>query len=164
VFVIGSDHVLQLTNFQRSDTGVPTMSGDRKQIYFYASADPLGTNPFNNCQLFSIDRTGAGLRQLTHFDEGKVSRRGCKGAGFPGPGCMIQMGTLGPDPVTGSILFASSCDPFGTNPNGSEVFAVRPDGTGLRQLTHTRGMVTTPDGTVTVELPGPSASPLLAPR
>ena len=34
---------------------------------------------------------------------------------------------------------------------------MRPDGTGLRQLTNARGMTTDPDGTVHVELPGPFA-------
>jgi hypothetical protein len=59
--------------------------------------------------------------------------------------------------VTRTILIDSSCDPFGTNPNGDQLFAMRPDGSGLRQLTHTRGFVTEADGTVDVELPGPAA-------
>ena len=61
------------------------------------------------------------------------------------------------DPITGTVLFASSCDPVGGNPFGEQLFAMRPDGTGLRQLTNARGMTTDPDGTVHVELPGPVA-------
>jgi hypothetical protein len=56
-------------------------------------------------------------------------------------------------------VFYSSCDPLGTNPNGGQAFAMCPDGTGLQQLTHTRGMVNEPDGSVSVELPGPFAFP-----
>jgi hypothetical protein len=57
--------------------------------------------------------------------------------------------------ITGTVLFSSSCDPVGGNPFGNQLFATRPDGTGLRQLTNARGMTTDPDGTVHVELPGP---------
>ncbi len=55
------------------------------------------------------------------------------------------------------MLFQSSCDPVGANPFGAQVFAMRPDGTGLRQLTNARGTTTDPDGTVHVELSGPAA-------
>jgi hypothetical protein len=34
------------------------------------------------------------------------------------------------DRITGTVLFASSCDPVGTNPFGEQLFAMRPDGTG----------------------------------
>jgi hypothetical protein len=44
---------------------------------------------------------------------------------------------------------------FGGNPFGNQLFAMRLDGRGLRQLTATSGMTTDPDGTVHVELPGP---------
>ena len=56
------------------------------------------------------------------------------------------------------VVLESSCDPFSTNPNGGQVFAMNPDGTRLRQLTATRGFATEADGTVDVELPGPFAS------
>jgi hypothetical protein len=55
------------------------------------------------------------------------------------------------------VLFASSCDPVGGNPLGEQLFAMRPDGTGLRQLINARGMTTDPDGTVHAEMPGPVA-------
>ena len=71
------------------------------------------------------------------------------------PHCSI--GSFAADPVTGTLVFESSCDPFGTNPFGQALFAMRPDGTGLRQLTTLRGMTTDPDGTVHVEMPGPFA-------
>ena len=54
-------------------------------------------------------------------------------------------------------MFYSSCDPFGANPYGDQMFAIRVDGTHLRQLTHARGLVTEPDGTVSTENIGPLA-------
>jgi hypothetical protein len=60
------------------------------------------------------------------------------------------------DPVSGTIVFISACDPFGTPSAGGEVFAMRPDGSGLRQLT-TGGVVVEPDGTAVATLPGPIA-------
>jgi hypothetical protein len=62
------------------------------------------------------------------------------------------------DPVTRANVFASSCDPFPTNRNGEQIFAMNPDGTNLRQLTDVRGFTSEPDGSVDVELPGPFAS------
>jgi len=70
-------------------------------------------------------------------------------------GCVISEFFL--DRITGTVLFAASCDPVGANPSGQQLFAMRPDGTGLRQLTNARGMTTEPDGTIHVELPGPFA-------
>ena len=70
-------------------------------------------------------------------------------------GCVISEFFL--DRITGTVLFAASCDPVGANPSGQQLFAMRPDGTGLRQLTNARGMTTDPDGTIHVELPGPYA-------
>jgi hypothetical protein len=60
------------------------------------------------------------------------------------------------DNRTGALVFYSTCDPVGENPNGGgQVFTMAPDGTALRQLTHTHGAVTEDDGSVDVELPGP---------
>jgi hypothetical protein len=52
-------------------------------------------------------------------------------------GCSV--GLINRDVRTDAMLFYSNCDPFGTNPNGSQIFAMHADGTGLRQLTTTRG-------------------------
>jgi hypothetical protein len=61
------------------------------------------------------------------------------------------------DPVTKAVVFESSCDPLDANPNGGQIFAMRPDGRGLRQLTDASGITRSPDGSVSVELPGPFA-------
>ena len=60
------------------------------------------------------------------------------------------------DRRAGSLVFDSSCDPLGTNPGGgNQLFAMRPDGSGLRQLTYTQGIVNHPDRSIDVELPAP---------
>ncbi|MBZ5559303.1 MAG: hypothetical protein LAO77_18680 [Acidobacteriia bacterium] len=153
-FVFDRDQALQLTNFRRVDTANARLSADKQRVFFVASADPFRENPFENCQIFSIDRLATDLRQLTHFGEGEHSRDGCS-AVLP-PGC--RMYGLGVDSVTATVLFYTSCNLSGTQSNGGQIFAMRPDGTGLRALTDTRGFVTEADGTRTVELAGPWAS------
>jgi hypothetical protein len=155
VFLIDGKNLLQLTNFRRIDTGGELLSVDRRRVFFRASADPFGTNPSENCQLFSIDTLGRHLRQITHFgpSEGARSTGGCgTGRLFP-PGCDVSVFIQ--DPVTRTLVFYSSCDPLGRNPRGGQLFAMRPDGSGLRQLTNSPGMVIEADGTVETELPGP---------
>jgi len=152
VFVIDEGkNVLQLTNFHRSETWSSLLDVDQEHVYFNASADPLGSNPSENCQLFSIERTGAGLRQLTDFREIEHSLAGCRFNAL-GRGCALILGTQ--DPRSRTLLVYSNCDPLGTNPNGGQIFAMQPDGTGLRQLTDSRGLVIESDGTVVDELPG----------
>jgi hypothetical protein len=153
VFVIDGKNFLQLTNFDRDDTIARFLGVNRRRAFFVASADPLGTNPSQNCQLFSIDTLGRRLRQLTRFQEGDHAVNGC--AGGPPPGCPV--GRANQDPVTQTVVFESGCDPLGRNPSGGQLFAMRPNGSGLRQLTHIRGMVTHVDGSIEVELPGPWA-------
>ena len=75
---------------------------------------------------------------------------------FAPPGCVI-FPYGGADPATGTVMFYATCDPFGTNPYGDQLFAIRVDGTELRQLTHARGLATEPDGTVSTENIGPFA-------
>jgi len=78
VFVLSADHSLQLTTFGRTDTGSgPT---DGRRVFVTASADPFGTNPSENCQIFSLDALGADLRQLTHFRAADHSTIGCLAA------------------------------------------------------------------------------------
>jgi hypothetical protein len=151
-FLFTRDSWLQLTNFHRVDTsGVASVDG--RSAFILASDDPFGTNPTENCQMFSISRTGSGLRQLTSFSEGASSTNGCGAAGIsPKPlGCNVS----GPvqDPKTATLVFGSQCDPLGANPYGIQIFSMRPDGTELRQLTDFRGFVVQPDGTATYDWP-----------
>jgi hypothetical protein len=156
LFVAFGKNVLQLTRFNRVDMNLPVVvSRNGERVFFSQSADPFGCNPTHNCQVFSIDTLGGHLRQLTGFQETARSEVGCFSGGGPGRGCIA--GLLAQDRATGSMIFTSSCDPLGTNPAGSQIFAMRADGSGLRQVTHARGMtVDTPD-VVEVELPGPFA-------
>lgn len=71
---------------------------------------------------------------------------------------MIDLGIV-PDRVTGTVLFGSTCDPVGGNPFGDQLFAMRQDGSGLRQLTAARGRDVLPDGTLRFEIVGPFAYP-----
>ena len=155
-FVISGDDVLQITKFDRSDTNSPTMSPDGERVFFAASADPGGTNPAENCQIWSTDRNGGDLRQLTQLQEGSVSVAGCLGLQQPPNGCAAAL--LSVDTQTDDLVFASSCNPLGANPYGFQVFAMHQDGTGLRQLTDARGF-TVDGGVISFQLPYPVAHP-----
>jgi hypothetical protein len=157
VFLLDGDAILQLTNFHRSDTYDPTLDADGEQVLFVAAADPVRANPYKNCQIFSVGRTGDGMRQLTSFGDATESKNGCE-VGRPEGGCTAHF--LGRDAKTGSAVFYSDCDPFATGVVGGQIFAMRSDGTGLQQLTTVRGYVRQDaDGSTLVELPGPFAYP-----
>jgi hypothetical protein len=158
---------LQLTKLGRGETFGGPIDVDGRRVYFVASANlPQSScrtcdNPSENCQLFSIGTRGQGLRQLTHFRHTDRSAFGC--SALPGvDGCFIL--TEGAS-VNGEIVFYTSCDPFcrhkqgedACNLGGGNLFAIRTDGSGIRQLTHARGVTELPDGAVHAELPGPGA-------
>jgi hypothetical protein len=152
LFVEHGDDLLQLTNFGSADTLGGRLDRDEQRVLFVALADPLGTNPCGNPEFFSIDTLAGDLRQLTQFGAGAESR--CRP-------CRINIFGAGQEPRAGpdAIVFHSTCDPLGENHSGLQLFAMRFDGSDLRQLTHTRGSSTEPDGTVTAEVPYPWAYP-----
>jgi hypothetical protein len=156
VFIRDGKQVLQLTKIGRSDTQFARRLTGTHRVSFASSGDPLGQNPSNTCQLFTVDRLGGRMRQLTHFDPGATSPAGCLG-GAVGPGCTSVSSGVTQDPRTEALVFDSSCDPFGISAVGQQIFAIRPDGSGLRQITAYRGLTIAPDGRVDVELPGPVA-------
>jgi cysteine-rich repeat protein len=160
LFLLDGKNPRQLTNFGRNDTDRFGGVVVRGRVLFPASAN-LGENPHEICQLFSIDTLGTHVRQVTHLpSDGRVPNLGCL-ADIVVPGA-CHISRLFRDPITGTVLFTSSCDPVGANPFGDQLFGMRLDGTGLRQLTNARGMTTDPDGTIHVELPGPVAYPIPA--
>jgi hypothetical protein len=157
VFLQDGKNLVQLTNFRRLDTFLGFLTPTRTRAFFLASADPVGMNPDGYCQIFSTNSSGTGLRQVTHLNS-----RVCRP--LYGPGCAQPQGIgygyyrlIFQDPVTESVVFDSNCDPLGANPVGYQLFAMRPDGDGLRQLTEAAGLTTNPDGSIRVELPGPFA-------
>ena len=165
VFINDGTNLLQLTNFRRVDTASHLLSVDGERVFLTASVNPppgtndppLGTNPLEVCQIFSVDALGGDLRQLTSFGASRHSALGCF-AQRPNEGCSTAFNVnqrVGQDTRTGTVVFQSSCDPFGTNPNGEEIFAMRPDGSGLHALTDTHSLRRNPDGSVEAELPGP---------
>jgi hypothetical protein len=157
LFAIAGEETLQLTNFKRRET-LPAFQAADGRVVFVASANPpeINKNPYNNCQYFSIDALGGDLQQLTSFDPGQpASQPAC----FPGPSPGCNVTQIAYESTTDVALFESSCDPLGTNPAGEQAFAMRADGSGLRQLTFARGVVTEADGTVSVELAGQFVHP-----
>ena len=172
VFLVDGANLLQLTDFGVDDLTEALVGTDGRTVFFNASINPgidaqLGqlenTNPLNNCQFFSIDRNGGSARQLTQFDEGRPSRFGCY-FGTRAGGC--GLGFLSQDPATDTLVFYSNCNLFAPKDFiGAQIFAMRPDGSGLRQLTHARGLVRESDGTFVSELPGPfwSSAPVQLP-
>jgi hypothetical protein len=151
IFTLNGSAFLQLTNFRYPDTRA--FAFGRGRAFFMASANPLGTNPTENCQLFSINPRHGQLRQLTRFHDEERMNAGCGGV-VAGAACTITSGGS-QDRETGFIGFASQCDLFGRNPYGEQIFSIRPDGSGLRQITSFRGRELLPDGSVHVELSGP---------
>ena len=89
----------------------------------------------------------------TRLGPGSNSTCASDAPAYQPPGCYLF--DAGLDAATGTLVFFSSCDPFGTNPYGDQLFAIRTDGARLRQLTHARGLGTEADGTVSAENIGP---------
>ena len=150
IFFFDGEALVQLTKFHRTDTR-RNLTPDRKRVIFAASADPLQKNPTGTCQLFSIGTFATGLRQLTRFSSPEHSVLGC--LQITPPGCRIL--PYGLEPSTGTLVFYSTCDPFGTNPYGDQLFAISSNGTHLRQLTRARGLFTDAGGSVSAENIGP---------
>ena len=155
---------MQLTKFRKVDTFPGFVNPARTEAFFLSSADPFGTNPYGNCQIFSVGTEGGRLRQVTKFLNKTGIREpfaGCFDFGSLAGTCGIAYGyyrVLFQDPVTKAIVFDSNCDPLGVNPSGvSQLFAIGPKGLGLRQLTAAAGLTNDADGSLRAELPGPFA-------
>jgi Tol biopolymer transport system component len=122
LYVMASDgtQLAQLTDDPAVNAGsvsAVAISGDGSRVAFTANTDPLGTNPANLGQLFTIDRDGTGLAQVSTLTDGSI-----------GAFSISDDGTR--------IAFSHAGDLPGGNPAlGGEVFAIDADGTNLRQLT-----------------------------
>jgi len=140
--------LLQLTHLGLQNT-VALFLGSRRRALFSSTADPLGTNPSHIQQVFSIGTLGRGMRQVTRL-AGAPLRCGGAAAGD----CGAQLSGL-QDPATDTIVFEANCGGIRESAFAGQIFAIRPDGSGLRQLTAARGCVVGADGSVTFEVPGP---------
>ena len=157
VFLQSGEKMLQLTNFRRSDTGTSAIRlHDREHVMFTASADPdEGRNARHLVQLFRIDVLGGHVRQLTDF--GPLADVPVPCTFIPPSRCRTPQNLgLEQDRATGVVVFDSSCDPLAMNPLSQQLYAMRPNGSGFRQLTSYRG-VTCDGAAIDVELPGPIA-------
>jgi len=158
-FVTDGTNIVQITRFGRSETVNTRVTLDRTRVIFEGSPNPpeLDTNPRNYCQVFSAGVLGGDVRQVTFFGTDAPGCN-CGAAECRPPACT---GTGFYDSIdwgTGSYVFGSSCDPSGANPTlVGQIFALRPDGSSLRQLTFTRGIEESADGSLHVELAGPFA-------
>ena len=158
VFLQDGRNLVQLTNFHRTDTfiGFPTPG----RAFFLASADPVGLNKGGFCQIFSVNTRGRDLRQVTRLD----ARRCGPLPPARNVGCFHTVGigygyyrVIFQDAATKAVVFDSACDPLGANQRGYQLFAIRPDGDGLRQLTDASGYKFNPDGSFRAEHAGPFA-------
>jgi hypothetical protein len=166
VFLLDGDDELQLTNLDDDDITDATASPDGSRIFFNASADPCtdgnyqhctGSNPSRNCQIFSVDRTANELRQLTAFNPNRFSFAGCYYS-FATPSGVCSVNFLTQDTHNETLVFYSTCTPLApADFVGAQIYAMRPDGSGLRPLTQTRGLFTDQQGFSATELPGPLA-------
>ncbi|GAB4222802.1 MAG: hypothetical protein Kow0062_21520 [Acidobacteriota bacterium] len=124
LFVIGTDGtgLAQLTTFGAAGFGAVSISDDGSRIVFASDADPLGLNADRTDEIFTILADGSGLAQLTASDGDSAA------PALSGDGSWIA--------------FQSDGDLVGANPSRqTEIFVVRPDGTGLAQLTQTNALL-----------------------
>jgi Tol biopolymer transport system component len=121
VFLLAVDgsQVLQLTDEPAPNGGSVSqvvLSGNGEWVAFVSNTDPLGENPDQLGQLFLVDRSGDGLRQLTTATSGSFGQVSISDDGA-------------------RIAFDHDGDLTGANPEGArQLFAAVADGTDLRQL------------------------------
>jgi Tol biopolymer transport system component len=127
IFVIHTDGT-GLRQLTQAEGRLPSLSGDGALVAFVSAGDPLGENPQHRQQLFLMRTDGTGLQQLTHATSGDVGSL----SAVSGPALSAE-GTM--------VAFTATADLTGGNPDGSEeLFVVRSDGSGLRQLTVSSGV------------------------
>lgn len=120
IFAIGADGsgLVQLTSAPTGSSTNPAAATDGSVVVFDSDADLTGANVDASREIFTVDRSGTGVVQLTDGVAGTSSRRPRVDAA----------GTW--------AVFESNADLDGGNPDGSyEVWRIRTDGSGLERLT-----------------------------
>ena len=106
------------------------IAGSGNPVLFVAKTDPLGTNAGHSAQLFSIQRDGTALTQLTTFTADSLSSISVSDDGA-------------------RIVLIHEGDPLATNADlGPELFAIDGGGMNLRQLTTTPDTFNTGSATI----------------
>jgi Tol biopolymer transport system component len=96
----------------------PDVTADGATAFYVGTTNALGSNPERREQIFRVNADGSATSQLTAFDD--------------------QQWLWHPAVSSGGewVVFVSDGDPLGLNPSGDgQIYAVRGDGTNLRQLT-----------------------------
>ncbi len=97
---------------------LPDVTSDGTTAFYVGTSNALGSNPERREQIFRVSVDGPATSQLTAFDD--------------------QQWLWHPAVSSGGewVVFVSDGDPLGLNPSGDgEIYAVRGDGTDLRQST-----------------------------
>ncbi len=111
----------QITNtFGGGHSYYPTINADGSRITFYSTADPIGSNADGNSEIF-LWTQGSGISQLTNTFFGGDSD-------YP---------SISFDGIR--IVFSSSADLTGGNPDGNREIFLWAEGSGIAQLTSTVG-------------------------
>jgi hypothetical protein len=98
------------------DARRPDVSSDGRWITFASAADPLGSNPEGNTELFAYDTLSASLSQVTSFTEGAAG-----GGRIAGNGPWVSFSTSAP-------VFEDDPD------RPSDLYRIRLDGTGIERV------------------------------
>jgi Tol biopolymer transport system component len=123
VWTINADgsNLTRVTNYPATYNGdeTPAISDDGLRIVFMSNADPLGTNPEGNAEIFTVNADGTGLTQITVTTGGY--------------GFMPEITDDG-----SRISFTmGGADLTGQNPDlGGEVYVANFDGSGLAQASN----------------------------
>jgi Tol biopolymer transport system component len=105
----------------------PRISGNGVRIIFASERDLTGENADRNYEIFAIDADGSNVVQLTHS------------LGVNSP-FIPDNRNPSIDESGAGVVFESRGDLTGENPDQNwEVFVIRSDGTGLRQVTNVTG-------------------------
>jgi hypothetical protein len=161
VFVRDGENLRQLTNFRCQDGRVPQHRPDARVLpglgrpARYQPQRKLPAVLHWHSRWRQIAAPGDPLHLAGPYHRAGMRRCRLGVSGLPDRKRVLPCGPS--ISVTKAIVFESTCDRFHVNPFGDQLFAMRPDGGGLRQLTDASGMTTNPDGSFRVELPGPYA-------
>ncbi len=140
IFVMNSDGtgVRQLTHTTSGDARYPKLSADGSVVVFESSSDLTGENPPEVINVDTVDENAQPITVTQYYPQPQIFVMNTDGTGLKQLTHGVGDYALKPD-ISGDgsvIVFESNRDPLGENTdNTKELFAIRADGTGLKQLT-----------------------------